>query len=194
MLTTYLSSAFDTVDISILIRKLEFYEVGKNTLELMESYLTDRKQYTELQNKQSNMVDSLPYSVVQGSKLSTLMYTIYTNEIPLLHQLLKNPIWMIKNLQKTVTNYSSVTHLTVNYIDDSTSIIGFEDSDQANHYLNNFFSVLKEVYNANRLFINAEKTGLICVARPQTRVIKDEIYIYAQPKNIVCKPQIKLLG
>ena len=194
VLTTDLSSAFDTVDISILIRKLEFYGVGKNTLELMESYLTDRKQYTELQNKQSNMVDSLPCSVVQGSKLSTLMYTIYTNEIPLLHQLLKNPIWMIKNLQKTVTNYSSVTHLTVNYIDDSTSIIGFEDSDQANHYLNNFFSVLKEVYNANRLFINAEKTGLICVARPQTRVIKDEIYIYAQPKNIVCKPQIKLLG
>ena len=108
VLTTDLSSAFDTVDIWILIRKLEFYGVHKNTLELIESYLTDCKQYTELQNKQSNMVESLPCSVVQGSKLSSFMYTIYTNEIPLIHQLLKNPIWMMKNLKKSITNYSPI--------------------------------------------------------------------------------------
>ena len=140
------------------------------------------------------MINSLPCSVVQGSKLSSLMYTIYTNKIPLLHQLLTDHNWMQKNLKKTMRVYKSVKHLAVNYIDDSTNIISFGDYDEAIHYLNNFFSILKVVYNINHLCISEEKTGLVCIARLQARTLKDDIYIYAKPKNIMYKPKIKLHG
>ena len=61
-------------------------------------------------------------SVVQGSKLSAVLYTIYTNEIPLLHTLMTNEIFhKLTNTQ--TTQYNDITHITVNYLDDSTSMI-----------------------------------------------------------------------
>ena len=40
-----LSKAFDTVDHSILIKKLKLYGVKRNNLRWFESYLSNRKQY-----------------------------------------------------------------------------------------------------------------------------------------------------
>ena len=39
-----LSSAFDSRPINLLIAKLAFYGVGKYSIKLLQSYLTDRKQ------------------------------------------------------------------------------------------------------------------------------------------------------
>ena len=194
VLTTDLSSAFDSVDTNILLKKLSYYGIGEKTNKLIESYLTERTEYTEINNRKSDLQEALPCSVVQGSKLSSLLYTIYTNEIPLLHNLMKDEEWMNKNLDKNVTTYSTTNHTTVNYIDDSSNIISFEEHTDAIHYLNDFFLTLKAFYNANLLCMNGEKTGLVCIARPQVRLNKDDIYIVEQPKNIVCKPQIRLLG
>ena len=99
--STDLSVAFDTVDVKILMKKMEYYGVEKSTLEILESFLSERQQYTELEHRQSDMIDSLACSVVQGSKLSTLLYTIYTNEVPVTYKLLGNEQWMVENLKKT---------------------------------------------------------------------------------------------
>ena len=41
-----LAKAFDTVDLKILLRKMEIYGMGKITLKWFVNYLTNRKQYT----------------------------------------------------------------------------------------------------------------------------------------------------
>ena len=173
---------------------MEHYGVGPKTREIVTSFLSERKQFTEIENRRSDNRESLACSVVQGSKLSSLLYTIYTNEIPLIHELMNNKDWMNNHMKKEITKFTNVSHVTVNYIDDSNNVIGFEDSDEANYYLNEFFQVLKIVYNSNKLQLNSNKTGLLCIARNQKREKKEDIYLYDLPKNIKCKPQLKILG
>ncbi len=52
-----LSKAFDTPDHQILIRKLEYYGLNGLSLKLMESYLLNRKQYVEIDDSDSDMLD-----------------------------------------------------------------------------------------------------------------------------------------
>ena len=44
-INTFLSKAFDNLDHSILLGKLQFYGMDADTLKLMESYFKNRKQY-----------------------------------------------------------------------------------------------------------------------------------------------------
>ena len=50
-----LSKAFDTVNRQILIKKLEQYDIRGLPLQLLISYLTDRYQYTIVNNVKSNL-------------------------------------------------------------------------------------------------------------------------------------------
>ena len=45
-----LSKAFDTLDHEILMAKLQYYGIHGTPLELVESYLTNRKQYVEIED------------------------------------------------------------------------------------------------------------------------------------------------
>ncbi len=50
-----LSKAFDTLDHQILIKKLEYYGLNGMSIKLMESYLSNRKQYVEIDDSYSDM-------------------------------------------------------------------------------------------------------------------------------------------
>ena len=64
IILTDLTAAFDTVNHRIMIEKLKYYGMKGNMLELMKSYLSQRHQYTEMQNTQSKIVKSPDCSVI----------------------------------------------------------------------------------------------------------------------------------
>ena len=80
-MTLDLSSAFDCVRHSILLSKLSFYGLDKNTIDWISSYLGYRSSYVTVGSAQSSM-RSAPHGVPQGSVIGPLLYLIYVNEMP----------------------------------------------------------------------------------------------------------------
>ena len=77
-----LSKAFDTVDHSVLLWKLEhYYGIGGLSLQLFENYLHRREQYTVV-NKCRSQTQQINCVLPQGSISSSLLFSLYVNDLP----------------------------------------------------------------------------------------------------------------
>ena len=133
-----LSKAFDTISHSKLLFKLQNYGIRGKCLELIKSYMTNRKQITKYDNVKSN-TDDILYGVPQGSVLGPLLFLLYINDII------------------NCTNKSEF----VIFADDTNLFVAADSKLQVYSIAN---EVLKSVYqymNANQLHINFDKCAHI---------------------------------
>ncbi len=82
-----LSKAFDTLNHDILLHKLEHYGVRDSSLDLFNNYLTNRKQYVEYDDVNSDILH-ISTGVPQGSILGPLLFIIYINDMPKVSKIL----------------------------------------------------------------------------------------------------------
>ena len=135
ILTTDLSSAYDLVDHKLLLRKLEFYGVKNSAIELLEDFLNNRKIFTQARGFNSEIKDSENCSVIQGSKLSGFLHTIFSIEIPLIPKLMRDAQLIETLLELKIPQYYGIGHFVNQYIDDSTNIIGCSNKVELQNYL-----------------------------------------------------------
>ena len=157
-MTTDLSAAYDTVDHNILIRKLKHYGVNNDAAESLKSFLKNRESFVEIQGFRSTKCENLPCSVIQGSKMSGFLYTIYSIEIPLIPKILRDQQLAELLMEIQIPRYYSVDHTTNQFIDDSSNVIGAQTFDELENYSNDFLKILEKFYKMNKLKINSSKT------------------------------------
>ena len=81
-----LIKAFDTVNHDVLLHKMKnFYEFRGLALKLIQSYLSNRKQYTKMENCKSDLTE-IEYGVPHGSSLGPLLFLLYINDLHLASQ------------------------------------------------------------------------------------------------------------
>ena len=76
-----LSETFDTINHSILLKKLKMYDVNTTNIAWFASYLNGRKQYIKFTESPDTLKKDIKCGVPQGSILGPLSFLFYVNDI-----------------------------------------------------------------------------------------------------------------
>ena len=140
-----LSAAFDTIDHTIFLRRLQdWFRVTGKALDWFKSYLTGRCQRIKLGDCLSSKAD-LKFGVPQGSLLGPLLFTLYPTP-----------------LSSMIFEHAIPHHL---YADDSQQYVSFASGDSAAE-LNGLQSCLASVQSwisTNKLKLNPDKSEFLFI-------------------------------
>ena len=167
-----LQKAFDTVNHSILLEKLNHYGISGISNTWFRSYLTDRQQFVSINGENSDLTIT-EHGVPQGSVLGPLLFLIYIND---LHQCIHN---------------SSSFHFA-----DDTNLLYIPTNKTRNKNIVRRLNIdLKSLNNwlmANKISLNSSKTELIVFRKND--VPMPNLKIKLNGVNLKPKSEIKYLG
>ena len=164
-LFTDLPKAFDCLNQELLIAKLAAYRFDHGSLAFIDSYLSDRKQRTKVNNSFSAYSD-ITIGIPQGSILGPLLFNIYLND----------------------TFYSVSESNLTNYADDNTPYAIDTNIDTLIANLVNDTSILITGYSENYFKMNADKCKLLTINH------EEDISAIIAGQAITCSKSVKLLG
>ena len=193
-----MSAAFDIVDHSLLIKKLELYGFDSSMVKWVSSYLTGRSQCVSIDGSLSRCLE-VRHGVPQGSILGPLLYTLFTNELPeVVHAdcpEVPGDTW--PNFRISCRKCGSVGC----YADDTTYSCSGADIAQLSDQLSVKYNTLSNFLTSNRLKLNDDKTHLMVMSTSQARAvrkdtIKDSRLVVIRTPTKVIQPSEseKLLG
>ena len=166
-----LKKAFDTVDRTILMKKLSSFNVQNEALSWLDDFLQDRQQQTRANGKVSKL-QPVSKGVPQGSVIGPLLFIAYIND---------------------------VTHVITNckfflYADDLAVVVSAADPERVRLLLQQDLDAIGKWCNQNKLTVNASKTQVLWVY--SSRSIPDLTNMDLVLNNTILKrvPEFNYLG
>ena len=165
-----LKKAFDTVNHSILLRKLDRYGIIGISLQWFESYLSSRNQYVSVNSPTSEQF-SIIHCVPQGSVLGPLLILIFINDLP------------------KVSKF-----LNIYLFADDTNIY-YESSDLLNiqQIVNRELRKVRKWLEANGLALSIDKTNFVLFHSSQ-RNLTEHIVLKIGDEKIKQERHVRFLG
>ena len=148
-----LKKAFDTVDHKILIDKLFKYGIRGNILNWFKSYLTNRKQYVNWQDTNSQ-IEPVSCGVPQGSILGPLLFILHVNDLP-----------KVSNKFVSILFADDTILLEGNNIHSIVTSLNYE------------LDKLVIWLNANKLSLNVSKTHYMAFHRARRKIDHEDIIL-----------------
>ena len=137
-----LKKAFDTIDHSLLLRKLERYGIRGKANDWVKSYLHHRKQFVQVDEHQSNLLN-IVCGVPQGSVLGPKLFILYINDI---------------------CNVSKLLHFIL-FADDTNIFKNGDNLDSLCKEISLELDKLNVWFAVNKLSLNVSKTNYIVFGR-----------------------------
>ena len=166
-----LSKAFDTVNHSILLHKLDHYGFRGKANQLLESYLTNRKQFVELNNHKSSY-KSITCGVPQGSVLGPLLFLIYINDMP---------------------NCCPSGNTRI-FADDTNVLFKAKNADEISSKGQVIMEQMNKWFMANKLTLNAKKSSFIIFRSTRSKLNNLPERIKFNDSEITRSDSIQYLG
>ena len=169
-----LSKAFDTVDHSILLRKLELYGITGRNYAWIKSYLSNRLQYIQVDENCRTECCVVKCGVPQGSILGPLLFLLYVID-------LKN---------------SSSYYDPIMFADDTNLFYTHSNTQKLFSTMNEELASINQWFTSNKLSLNAKKAKYSCFHKPSK---KDDISLMLPmltiSNNVIERQEfIKFLG
>jgi hypothetical protein len=164
------SKAFDTVDHKILLDKLYFYGIRGTPHLWLESYLSERVQFTTFDGKQSEY-KPIKCGVPQGSILGPLLFLIYINDLA----------------------FISETIYSIMFADDTSIFLTGKNLDEIISSLNDELQIIVQWLDSNKLSLNIDKTHYM-IFKPRNKDIIHNTQLTIRSQNISKVDNCKFLG
>ena len=164
------SKAFDCLDHTILLEKLSWYGIRGLALNWFKSYLSDRLQYTNVNNCNSSLAH-VTHGVPQGSILGPLLFLIFINDLP------------------NVNNFFEPTL----FADDSTLTCAFDNSNEAliKQKLESELNTIHQWLSANKIQVNYSKSKFMIFSYGKTYNLEELVF---GSSSISVTSEMKFLG
>ena len=133
-----LLKTFDTVDHSVLLKKLELYGITDRNYAWIRSYLSNRLQYIQMDENSRTEFCVVKRGVPQGSILGPLLFLLYVNDL--------------KNAPSVLD--------PIMFADDINLFYGHSNIQKLFSTMNEELASINQWFTSNKLSLNAKKQNI----------------------------------